>query len=394
MYDKNLLVITNSYPDKSNEYIGNIFVKEQVEYLKQYFNRIYVISPVAYGVEYIRGTHHEDYSYENADVFFPKYINIPTGYFHGREIWVHLEKQAILKLINRKKLNIDIIHAHFAWPSGAVGAALKRELQLPLVITHHARPLTLQAEITQADSMLRRMWQECDGIIRIKQGDLDLFRQIGVSLDKIYYVPDGFDPKKLPHIDKTHCRNILGLPSHKIILFSLSTLTEVKGHRYSVEAVAKICQKRKEDILYIIGGSGPLKDQIADQIRELKLQEHVRLIGHVPHDQLAVWMNACDIFVLPSLGEGFGIVQIEALSCGKPVVATYNGGSEEIIISEEYGLLCKPADANDLSDKISLALDINWNSRAIMEYAGKFTWEQIAKDLCNVYSQIISDSDE
>jgi len=79
-------------------------------------------------------------------------------------------------------------------------------------------------------------------------------------------------------------------------------------------------------------------------------------------------MNACDLFVLPSLLESFGVVQIEALACGKPVVATRNGGSEEVISSDDYGLLVDPANPNELREKIIEAPDKDWDREKIFVY--------------------------
>ena len=100
-------------------------------------------------------------------------------------------------------------------------------------------------------------------------------------------------------------------------------------------------------------------------------------------------MNACDLFVLPSLRESFGVVQIEAMACGKPVVATRNGGSEEVVTSDEYGLLAEPADPEDLAEKILVALDREWDREAILTYAERFTWENIAKETMSVYEQVL-----
>ncbi len=77
-------------------------------------------------------------------------------------------------------------------------------------------------------------------------------------------------------------------------------------------------------------------------------------------------MNACDLFVLPSISESFGVVQIEALACGKPVVATRNGGSEEVITSDDYGLLVDPANPNELREKIIEAPDKDWDREKIL----------------------------
>jgi glycosyltransferase involved in cell wall biosynthesis len=100
-------------------------------------------------------------------------------------------------------------------------------------------------------------------------------------------------------------------------------------------------------------------------------------------------MNACDLFVLPSISESFGVVQIEALACGKPVVATRNGGSEEVITSDDYGLLVDPANPNELREKIIEAPDKDWDSEKILVYAKRFTWENIAKEIIALYEEVL-----
>lgn len=152
----------------------------------------------------------------------------------------------------------------------------------------------------------------------------------------------------------------------------------------------KIIIKQRNDILCFIGGDGPLKKKLQKQIRKLNLQEHVKLLGPIPDDKLALWMNAADLFVLPSLSESFGVVQIEAMACGKPVVTTRNGGSEEIITSEDYGLLCEPANPQDLAEKILTALNKEWNREKIRKYAEQFDWKNIAKQIFKVYEDILS----
>ena len=116
---------------------------------------------------------------------------------------------------------------------------------------------------------------------------------------------------------------------------------------------------------------------------------HVKLAGGRPHNEILIWMDACDLFVLPSLSESFGVVQIEAMACGKPVVSTYNGGSEEIITSEDYGLLCEPANSEELAEKILIALDKEWDCDEIGKYAEQFTWENITEEIVSVYKSVI-----
>ena len=119
------------------------------------------------------------------------------------------------------------------------------------------------------------------------------------------------------------------------------------------------------------------------------LGERVKLLGSVPGDQLTLWMNACDLFVLPSLNEGNPTVLVEVLGCGKPFVGTKVGGVPEVISSDDYGLLVEPADPGDLAEKILVALDREWDREKILGYAERYTWENIAKEIVGVYEQVL-----
>jgi glycosyltransferase involved in cell wall biosynthesis len=99
-------------------------------------------------------------------------------------------------------------------------------------------------------------------------------------------------------------------------------------------------------------------------------------------------MNAADVFVLPSLRESFGIVQVEAMACGKPVVATRNGGSEEIVKPGKTGLLCDAADPRGLAESIVRALDMSWDAGAIADEVRPYSWASIGKEVLQVYNNI------
>ncbi|MEA3422002.1 MAG: glycosyltransferase, partial [Acidobacteriota bacterium] len=200
-------------------------------------------------------------------------------------------------------------------------------------------------------------------------------------------IVNGYDPHKFKPIPMNEARERLGLEKKRKIILNISRLHEEKGQKYLIETIKKVLEHRK-DVLCIIGGSGPLKDKLERQVNDLNLQDHVKLIGFIPDELLSIWMNACDLFVMPSLSESFGVVQIEAMACGKPVVATYNGGSEEIITYEDYGLLCEPADLDKMAEKILIALNTDWDGGKILEYAKRFTWENVAMKIMEVYESV------
>ncbi|MGB2726933.1 MAG: glycosyltransferase family 4 protein [Halobacteriota archaeon] len=383
----NLLVICNDFPDKFAKYIVNIFVKEQLSYLRNYFENVYVVSPVPIGLEYLRKIHYVNYHFDNVHVYFIKYVDFPLFYFYSRNFWTYFEKTALINFLLKQDIKFDIIHAHNTWPSGAVATEIKKEFNVPVIITEHTSSMFSKA-INKKDQQFIRTWKECDAIIRVRN-DIHKFKDVGISLDKIYYVPNGYDNKKFIKLDKKMCREKLKLPQDRKIILTVGNLVEVKGHKYLIEAMQKIITYRK-DILCIIVGSGKLKNTLKNQIEKLELKKnYVTLVGGKPHNEIPIWMNACDVFVLPSLRESFGVVQIEAMACGKPVVATYNGGSEDVITSEDYGFLAEPANSKELAEKILIALDKEWDSEKILEYAGRFRWEDIVEEILKVYEGVL-----
>ncbi len=143
------------------------------------------------------------------------------------------------------------------------------------------------------------------------------------------------------------------------MIFSMGILSERKGFRFLVESI-KILRDEGCDVSCFIAGAspalfgiGPVERDLRRRIRKHGLEDSVRLLGHVQDDRILDWMNACNLFVLPSLSEAFGIGDIEAMACGKPVVTTYNGGSDEIVVSDAYGYLVEPGDPAALAEAIN-----------------------------------------
>ena len=118
--------------------------------------------------------------------------------------------------------------------------------------------------------------------------------------------------------------------------------------------------------------------------------DHVEFVGGKPHDKIPIWMNACDVFILPSLAEGNPTVMFECLGCGKPFIGTTVGGEPEIITSNNYGLLCEPANPKVLAEKILIALDKEWDGEKIRSYAERFRWENIAEEIMRVYKETLN----
>lgn len=313
-------------------------------------------------------------------IIWHKFKGSNTSKFYSRTLGM-----LIHSLTQRKEY--DIIHVQCSaglgsFPSAVTGVLASYLLKKKFVFTYH-----------NSDILYRKLFKLClrraNVIFLVSQLQKDLIQEHYPELAyKTLIIPNGFDQSKFYVKDQKECRVGLRLPTDKKILLTVGNLLEVKGHCYLIKAM-RLIKSQREDVVCIIVGPGPLKQGLSDQVLSLGLEKDIILTGGKPHDEIPLWMNACDLFVLPSLNEGNPTVLVEALGCGKPFVGTRVGGVPEVISSDEYGLLVEPADPEDLAEKILAALDREWDREAILAYAERYTWENIAKEIMGVYEQVL-----
>lgn len=385
----NLLVVSNSFPDESDTYIDGIFIKDQLLSLSKYFDNIYVLIPAPLSITMIKKMPLKEYDFKNINIHFIKYFDFPPTYFYFREFWTSRETKKVLSFIQQKNIKFDIIHAHNTWRSGAVAVELKKIFKTPVVLTEHTSNVLVDRWINKRDPQFAKIWKACDAIIRVNSKDNYIFKEAGVPEERICTIPNGFKKTLFFSSDSMIARRKLGLPCNKKILLSVGALLPTKGYPYMIDALKEVVNVRN-DFHYYIVGSGKLKNSLKKQIQVTGLSDYITLIGGKPHGDIPLWMNACDIYMLPSINEGNPTVMFEALGCGRPFIGTKVGGVPEIISSNDYGILVEPANSFDLADKILQALDRKWNNDQIIAYAERFNWDTIAKEIVRVYSNVMS----
>lgn len=396
MKKPNLLVITDRFPHNKDP-VTSSFVYSQTDALKEYFKRIYVISlnpfiPKLFSwfsfmhPRWQKDAFAEDYNYDNVEVRFVKYFMLPFDFLRKRK--GKFAYKVAKKIIVREKIEFDLVHAHFTWPSGYVGAKLKEKRGKPLIITGHGHDVyDLPFKDAKWNAKIRSILNKADHIITVSKSNYSKLIQLEISKDKISIIPNGYDLNLFKPASTHASRDKVGLPVDKKIVLSVGNLETVKGHEYLIKAMKKVIQKEK-DILCLIVGSGSQRNKLERLVKELDLQDDVMLLGSKPHDEIPLWINACDVFVLPSLNEGNPTVMFECLGCGKPFVGTTVGGEPEIIINEKFGVLVEPGNSEQLIDAILKALNKEWNKEHILNYAKQFTWEEIAEKIMVVYEVV------
>ncbi|MHA1336124.1 MAG: glycosyltransferase [Promethearchaeota archaeon] len=300
-----------------------------------------------------------------------------------RNLSVKYISKKIYALIIKNEIVFDIIHAHFTWPSGLISLNIKQKILSPILLTLHENREWFLNIITKKSKFYFRVWKRVDVITRVNKKDADLLKTF---FENVEYVKNGVDFTKIHSIDRYKARDLLGIEKNKVVIFNFSNLIKRKGHIYLIKAIEKISEEYNNIECYI-GGTGPKFKMLEKYIKKHKLENIIKLVGFIPNDKLSLYLSASDLFVFPSLSESFGIVQVEALASGLPVVSFPNGSSDEILISEEYGYICNEISLNSLIENIRNALNKDWNKDIILSYGRQYDWKEVVKEYIKIYEQ-------
>lgn len=387
--NKNLLVIPDRY---------NNFVKDPVNITSSYFNQVFVLvrhNPITeisnvLPINYLKPFRKKTLinlsgKPENVTVTLTSLWYAPTDSQYKRLGDKHFK--SVDTTIKKKKIEFDLIHSHFTWSMGYVGARLKEKYDVPFIVTAHGYDIyDLPFRDEEWRKRIEYVLNSANYVITVSNSNLECIKKLDVKTP-VKVIPNGFRPNLFYPKNLEECKKILELPSGKKIILTVGNLVEIKGHKYLIGAMNEVVKHRK-DVLCIMVGSGKSKNELEKQIKKLKLEDHVKLVGGRPHDEIPIWMNAADLFVLPSLNEGNPTVMFECLGCGKPFIGTKVGGEPEVITSEDYGYLTEPANPDELAEKILIALNKEWDCDKIREYAEQFTWENIIEEIVAIYEGV------
>lgn len=387
--NKTILYLVHNY---------NNFQKDPIEEASKYFKKVYVLvryKPISKIVKYLpfKSLKKFEDSYvvdlndvpDNVEVIRVPVWYLPFSIFYKLAGYSHYK--AVKRIIKKYDIQFDLIHSHFTWTSGYVGMRLKEEYQKPFVLTVHENNDWFNRELNSRDERIYNIWRSADVLFRVNKKTIKDLRKYN---DNVIYTSNSFNENLFFPKDKQRSRKKLNLNVKDKILLNIGNLEEYKGQIYLIRAIEILIKKYKRGNikLYIIG-EGSLRSVLESEIEKLDLENRVFLLGKQIHKDVPVWINASDLFVLPSMAESFGIVQIEAFACSRPVVASKNEGSKEVITSEEHGLLCEVGDSKDLAEKIDKALEKKWDEKKITEYSNRFKQEEINKGLVKQYIQLL-----
>lgn len=369
----------------SNHYLT--FVKDQTEELGRLVGPVTVAARANPLHELILSKSTIDWPSENNQVVVYKTAVPYLPFERSRQHIGRNQFKKTMNIINSRNIEFDLIHSHFLWSSGFVGAELKRTLGKPLVLTAHGYDIySLPFRSKFWKEQITEILNAADAIITVSGNNRRFIEELNIS-NNVEVIPNGYSPNLFYKRSQIDCRSLLGLPQEKKVIVCVGNLVPIKGHQILIQAMIKVMSE--VDALCYIVGSGQLEKDLNKEIHNLGLSDKVFLVGGRPHEEIPYWIGASDLFVLPSLMEGNPTVMFECLACGKPFIGTKVGGIPEIITSTDYGLLVEPGDVDDLHRQIMIGLFKNWDENKILEYAVQFSWPKLAERIVAVYSKLL-----
>ncbi|MDP2929912.1 MAG: glycosyltransferase family 4 protein [Candidatus Omnitrophota bacterium] len=378
-----LLKITNLFPNSAEPTRG-VFNKQQFVELAK-LCELRVAAPLTW---YYKEAIPQEEDIDGIKTYHYRYFMIPKI---GRSLYGIFFYLSLLPKIKRlyKEFKFDAILATWAYPDAFGSYLIAKALKKPIVVKVHGTDINSYAchvpersEWYMARHFLRRkmiVWalSKSDKVIAVSGALKDQMVRIGVPSEKIVVIPNGVNADLFKPMDQVECRRKLGLPFDKRIVLFVGNLVAVKGVEALVSGLAgwRVCG------LLVLVGDGPLEGMLRAKVKELGIEDRVVFAGRKAHDEIRYYMNACDVFCLPSLNEGCPNVLLEAIACRKYVVATRVGGIPEIIESDETGIMVEPGRPVELAEAINKGLEISQMSGRTSSERRSYTWKQSAEML-------------
>ena len=317
---------------------------------------------------------------------------------------LRIEKANLSLKIFQKPLDsqVDIIHAHFSTPPAEL-AALKyvKRKDVPLILTYHGDAQESFGSLIRRTVLsfynkylLDKVLLGADIIIAPSEYYIKESRFLGKYKDKIVVIPNGVNIEEFDlSYSKEECRERLGLSVNGTIILFVGSLAPYKGPDILIRAMTRVI-KEVPDIKLVFVGSGKIRNELEGLADKLGIENYVKFTGFIGDIfKKALYYRAADVFVLPSYSESFGIVNLEAMACGVPIVASKIGGIPDVVKDGENGLLVPPKDERALADAIIYLLE-NDDIREKMGKNGRkkaegYSWEKIAEETEEVYLSLM-----
>ena len=297
---------------------------------------------------------------------------------------------SILRHVRKEK--VDLIHAQWSL-TGFLSVLVKKLTGVPVVVTERGAALNLAAKNGLMRRVLVYTLKNCDAVTSNNEKQAAIIKGLGIDSKRVSVVVNGVEQGIFKQMDKKKCKESLRLDTGSPLLLFVGWLIERKGLNYLLQALKDLLNDHPNAILVVVG-EGALERNLKKEASDLGIAENVVFAGSKTHNEVAEYMNAADIFVLPSISEGRANVIAEALSCGTPVVATDVGDAASLVEDGVSGYLCRPEDSKDIYSKIRLALKPEFKrkfEKNIQNFRDErlISWKECADRYLKIYDKVV-----
>ncbi len=285
----------------------------------------------------------------------------------------------------------DIIHAQWV-PSGLISVLIKKLTGKPVVLWVHR----MNYGGPFVKSMTRFVLRNCDFVLFNSSYTLNRAKRLS-KMKAFAIVPPGVDENLFKPIKKTGIRKKIGVGTKTKMVFAVGRFVEKKGFACLINAMEKV---KARDVVCVIAGVGPLEGSLKQLAKEKGLEKKVLFPGWVKNSELPLWMNEADVVVVPSIvdsrgdTETLGIVAIEAIACGSPIIVSNVGGLVDVVKHGFNGFIARQKDSNDLAKKINLILQSNSLNNKMAKNAREhaeqnFSWAKTVEKTIEIYQKVL-----
>jgi teichuronic acid biosynthesis glycosyltransferase TuaC len=318
-----------------------------------------------------------DPSYSPPDVH-AQYIEYPALPILSRPLngWVcahHL-------LPHLERFKPDLILSYYVYPEGYAALTAGKRLGVPVILGAIGSDINRIPDSISA-FLTRKALREAAFVLTVSEHLRDRAIRLGASPERTRTVRNGCDTSVFRLADRAAARAALGLDAESEIVVFVGWIAPTKGLRELVDAMEALRVSHPRLQLFCIG-EGTLQAELEARVIYAGHADRIRFLGWRTPPEVASWLAAANVFCLPSYAEGCPNAVIEALACGRPVVATNVGGIPELVNSES-GILVAPRDSEALARAISDALSRPWDEPAISRRSQR-QWDQVAEETCQI----------
>ena len=386
----NIVIIPAFFQTKSRKTLGSFFL-EQARALQQRGHKVTILYCDTYSIKCVKDWF--TYSEEKAEIIEGIQIYRNRCFCplkHGIEGHREAFAKGIQKLYDQyvQENRPDIIHAHCSVWAGYAAMKLSEQIGIPYVVTEHATLFQLHRDqiSEKNDRVILEIFQKAARVICVSGAFAKLIESYRPDIDVVGNVVncDAF----VPRADSEKHRGIRFLT---VCYMEEEAQLYKKGIDILIQAWTEVV-KKYTDVKLVIGGGGSAKTKVEQWVEEQGISKYVEFTGALDRKQVIQEMQSCDCFVLPSRYETFGVVYIETMACGKPVIAVANGGPDDFV-KPFNGLLIKPG-AEELVQAFyemigHLTRGNYYQEEKISNYIkSKFSYEAIAEQLEAIYNSI------